>query len=126
MLTFPALSTGAVAQFPLPLSYTAPTEIIRFIDGTDQRFPSRGKTFRGWHVQLAFVNEDEIYQIESFFEALGGQYALFSFPDPYSGQVVPNCLLGEGALITDYLATDLSSSTFWVVETNGMLVDTNV
>ncbi len=126
MLTFPALSTGAVAQYPLPLSYTLPAEIIRFVDGTDQRFLSRGNVFRSWHVQLSFVNEDEIRQIETFFEALGGQYAPFSFPDPYSGQVVPNCLFGESALVTDYVATDLTSSSFWVMETNGLLVDANV
>jgi phage-related protein len=119
MLTFPLLSTGAVAQYPLPLSYTSPVEIIRFIDGTDQRFLSRAKSLRTWQVKLSFVNEDEISQLETFFETLGGQYSLFAFPDPYSGQLVPNCVMGETALVTDYLATDLSSSTFWVVETNG-------
>lgn len=119
MLTFPLLSTGAVAQYPLPLSYTSPVEIIRFIDGTDQRFASRGGALRSWHIQLSFINEDEIHQIETFFETMGGQYSLFAFPDPYSGQIVPNCVMGESALVTDYLATDLSSASFWVVETNG-------
>jgi hypothetical protein len=126
MLTFPALSTGAVAQYPLPLSYTSPVEIIRFIDGTDQRFMARGKSLRSWHVQLSFLNEDEIHQLENFFESLRGQYSLFYFPDPYSGLTVPNCVIGESTLVTDYLATDLSSSSFWVVETNGFLVARNV
>ncbi len=119
MLTFPTLSTGAVAQYPLPVSYTSPVEIVRFIDGTDQRYLSRGQTLRSWHVQLSFVNEDEIRQIERFFESLQGQYALFAFPDPYSGQIVLNCVMGQSALVTDYLATDLASANFWVVETNG-------
>jgi len=119
MLTFPSLSSGAVAQYPLPLSYTSPVEIIRFVDGTDQRFLSRGASLRSWQIKLSFVNEDEISQLENFFESLGGQYSLFAFPDPYSGTIVPNCVMGETALVTDYLATDLSSSTLWVVETNG-------
>lgn len=119
MPTFPSLSTGAVAQYPLPVSYTSPVQVIRFIDGTDQRYLARGKTLRSWHVQLAFITEDEIHQLEDFFESLGGQYSLFSFPDPYSGQIVPNCVLGESALTTDYLAVNLSSSSLWVVETNG-------
>jgi hypothetical protein len=119
MLTFPTLSTGAVAQYPLPISYTSPVEIIRFIDGTDQRFVSRGRSLRSWHVQLSFVNDDEIAQLEDFFGALGGQYSQFAFPDPYSGQLVPNCVMGDSALVTDYLATDLASASLWVVETNG-------
>lgn len=119
MLSFPLLNTGAVAQYPLPLSYTLPVEVIRFIDGTDQRFVARGKALRSWHVQFSFLSEDEINRLETFFESMGGQYSMFSFPDPYSGQIVPNCVLGEATLITDYVATDLSSSSVWVVETNG-------
>ncbi len=119
MLQFPTLSTGAVAQYPLPVSYTLPVEIIRFIDGTDQRFMGRGKTLRAWHVQLQYLNDAEAYLVEQFFEALGGQYSMFAFPDPYSGTTVPNCVMGETTLITDYLATDLSSASFWVMETNG-------
>jgi hypothetical protein len=119
MLTFPALGTGAVAQYPLPISYTSPVEIIRFIDGTDQRFMARGKMLRTWHIQLSFLNEDEISQMEQFFESLEGQYSPFAFPDPYSGQTVPNCRMGESSLVTDYLSEDLSSLTFWVVESNG-------
>ncbi len=119
MATFPSLSTGAVAQYPLPVSSTSPVRVIRFIDGADQRFLARGRALRSWHIQLSFVNDDEIHQIQDFFEALGGQYSKFLFPDPYSGQFVPNCVLGESSLATDYLATDLSSTSFWVVETNG-------
>ena len=119
MLTFPLLGSGAVAQYPLPLSYTTPVEIIRFIDGTDQRFVARGKTLRTWRIESSFLNEDEIYQLELFFESVEGQYSLFSFPDPYSSELVPNCRLGENSLTTDYVGVDLASASLWVVETNG-------
>lgn len=119
MLTFPFLSTDAVAQYPLPLSYTSPVEVIRFIDGADQRFPRRASILRSWHVQLSLINDSETYQIEQFFEALAGQYSAFMFPDPYSGEIIPNCRLGDSSLVTDYLATDLSSTSLWVVETHG-------
>jgi hypothetical protein len=119
MLTFPMLSTGAVAQYPLPVTYTLPVETIRFIDGTDQRFMSRGKVLRTWHIQLTALNENEIQNIEDFFDSLEGQYSLFVFPDPYSGQSVPNCRMGQSSLVTDYLAVGLASSDLWVVETNG-------
>ena len=117
MPTFPVLSTGAVAQYPLPISFTSPVEVIRFIDGADQRFIARGKTLRSWHVQLSFLNEDELRQIEMFFESLEGQYSVFSFTDPYSGETVPNCRMGQTSLATDYLATDLTSTSIWVLET---------
>lgn len=119
MLTFPSLNSGAVAQYPLPVSYASPVEIIRFIDGLDQRFMARGKTLRTWHVQLSFLNADEMNQIETFFESLEGQYSIFAFPDPYSQQTVPNCRMGDASFASDYLADDLTSSSFWVVETNG-------
>jgi hypothetical protein len=119
MLTFPSLNSGAVAQYPLPVSYTSPVLVIRFIDGADQRFVARGKTLRSWHVQLSFLNEDETSQIEKFFELLGGQNESFAFPDPYSGQLVPNCRMGEISLFSDYLAVDLASASCWVVEFNG-------
>ncbi len=118
MLTFPSLDTGAVAQYPLPVSYTTPVEIIRFIDGSDQRFITRGKTLRSWHVDLSSLNENEINQLEQFFESLGGQYSVFAFPDPYSGQTVLNCRIGESSLTTNYLAEDLCSTVFWVIECN--------
>jgi hypothetical protein len=119
MPTFPLLNTGAVAQYPLPLTYTWPVEVIRFIDGSDQRFLVRGKTLRSWHVQLSALREDEIFALEQFMEAVQGQYTLFNFPDPYSGETVPNCRLGSSDLSTEYLAPGLISSDFWVVETNG-------
>lgn len=119
MLTFPRLNSGAVAQYPLPVSYSSPTQVVRFIDGLDQRFAARGKTLRSWHVQLSNLSDSEIGQIETFFASLSGQYSLFAFPDPYSGSTVPNCRMGESSLTTDYLASDLSSVSLWVVETNG-------
>lgn len=119
MLTFPVLNSGAVAQYPMPISYVSPVETIRFIDGTDQRFVTRGMTLRTWRIELSFLNEDEINSLEQFFEALSGQYQMFAFPDPYSGTTVANCRLGENSLATDYLATDLGSASLWVVETNG-------
>jgi hypothetical protein len=119
MLTFPSLNTGAVAQYPLPVTFAWPVEVIRFIDGSDQRFLTRGNTLRAWHVQLSALSEDEIFAVEQFMEALQGQYSLFNFPDPYSGQPVANCRLGSNTLATEYLGVGLTATDFWVVETNG-------
>lgn len=119
MLTFPTLSTGAVAQYPLPLSVSSPAQTIRFIDGADQRFRTRAGGLRTWRITLEFLNEDEIYQLEAFFESVQGQYSSFLFPDPYTGQLVPNCRMGEWSLTTDYLAVDLGAASLWVIESHG-------
>jgi hypothetical protein len=50
MATFPVLSSGAVMQYPASLALGRPAQVIRFIDGTDQRFIARGKELRRWQI----------------------------------------------------------------------------
>ena len=119
MATFPKLSSGAIAQYPLPITYRGSAEVISFIDGSDQRFITRGKMLRAWEVELSLLNESEIQQVEVFFRALDGQYERFDFPDPYSGSTVVNCRLGAADLVSTYAEVDISASSFWVIETNG-------
>jgi hypothetical protein len=119
MATFPLLSSGAVAQYPLPLTYQSATQVIPFIDGLDQRFCRQAGALRAWNVKLSLLSETETQQVEGFFQTLDGQYSTFDFPDPYSGFTVPNCRLGAADLITTYTDVDIASTSFWVIETNG-------
>lgn len=119
MATFPLLSTGAVSQYPLPAMLGQPVQVIRFLDGLDQRFLLQGRSFRRWQIRLDLLNEAELQQIESFFEAQSGDYSTFTFPDPFTGAAVTNCRIGEPLLSTDYSSFDAGSTSFWVVETNG-------
>jgi hypothetical protein len=118
-MQFPTLSSGAVIQFGSPAGVVWPAQVIRFLDGTDQRFLASGRTLRRWLVNLHLLNESEIAGIEGFFEAMSGEYSLFTFPDPISGVGVPNCRLGAPELISEYQSTDVSATSLWVVETNG-------
>jgi hypothetical protein len=118
MATFPVLSSGAVMQYPASLALSRPAQVIRFIDGTDQRFIARGKEFRRWQIKLDLLNELEIEQVEAFFQAQAGEYSTFDFPDPFSGTSIPNCRLGGPGLPIDYEGVDVSSTSFWVIETN--------
>ncbi len=119
MADFPLLSTGAITQYPLGVSVGQPTQVIRFLDGSDQRYRGRGRMLRRWHIKLSLLNETEVQQLEAFFISQLGDYMPFSFPDPVSGTSVPNCRFGDAAMLSEYLATDVEATAFWVVETNG-------
>ncbi len=119
MATFPILNSGAVAQYPINLVLSQSVQVLRFLDGSDQRFLNQGRQYRRWQITLNLLNESEINQIQFFFVAQQGEYSLFDFPDPISNQVIPNCRLGAAGLVTDLIGVDNSSSTLWVVETNG-------
>jgi hypothetical protein len=119
MANFPLLSTAAVTQYPAPLTTGQAAKIIRFMDGSDQRYLTQGRSFRQWRIDLSLLNESEVQQIEQFFLTQQGDYSTFVFPDPFSGANVPNCRLGAPELTTNYLGPDAGSTSFWVIETNG-------
>jgi hypothetical protein len=119
MATFPRLNTGAVSQYPTTLTVGQGVAIIRFIDGSDQRFLNQGRQYRRWKVDLTLLNDQEIHQLEQFFVSQQGEYSAFVFPDPISGTDVLNCRIGEPELGTVCTGTDVNSSTMWIIETNG-------
>jgi hypothetical protein len=118
-MTFPLLSSGAVIQYGSPVGFVWPAQVIRFLDGTDQRFLTCGNVFRRWAVDLRLLNESEIAALETFFNTMSGEYSTFTFPDPISGTNVPNCRIGAPELISDYQDVDIAATSLWVVETNG-------
>lgn len=93
--------------------------MIRFMDGSDQRYLTQKQSLRQWQIRLDLLNEAEIQQVEEFFGSIQGDYTLFVFPDPVSGAPVPNCRLGAPGLSTQYLAVDNTTAEFWVMETHG-------
>lgn len=119
MANFPTLNSGAVAQYPLLLGASQNTALIRFLDGSDQRFLTAGKQFRSWEIRLSMLTDSEMAQIESFFTSQQGQYSPFTFPDPISTTLVPNCVIGSSELVTAYENTESGSASLWVIETNG-------
>jgi len=116
---FPSLSSGAVAQYPASMTTGQNAQIIRFLDGLDQRYLQQGRTFRSWQIKLNLLNDAEIAQLEAFFVAQKGDYLPFSFPDPFSGAVVANCRLASAGIASQYLGVDSGAISLWVIETNG-------
>ncbi len=119
MATFPLLASGATTQYPTPRATGQGAQAIRFLDGSDQRYLTQGRTFRQWQIQLDLLNETEIQQVETFFAEQSGDYSIFIFPDPFSGANIPNCRIGAPGLVTEYVGVDMSSTSFWVIETDG-------
>ncbi len=119
MMQFPTLTSGAVMQYGTPVGSVWPAQVIRFLDGTDQRFLLNGTPLRRWLIDLRLLNESEIAALEAFFSALSGEYLTFSFPDPFSGTSVPNCRIGAPEFISEYQGVDIATTSMWVVETNG-------
>lgn len=119
MSTFPVLDSGAVMQYPAPVITAQGVGVIRFLDGSDQRYLTQGRTFRTWKVDLNLLNEDELAAVEAFFEQQTGDYGSFTFVDPFSATDVPNCRFAHPALETTYDDVDNGSTVLWVIETNG-------
>jgi hypothetical protein len=119
MANFPSLSTGAVTQYPAALVIGQSAQVIRFLDGSDQRFLTQRRQYRRWQIRLDLLNENELQEVELFFDAQSGNYSTFSFPDPFTGSTVPNCRIGDSALVTAYTGVNAGSTSLWVIETNG-------
>jgi len=110
MATFPRLKTGAVAQYPLTRRLRVQNQIVRFLDGTDQRYRDSAGRRLEWHIQLSLLDPAEMADIERFFEEAQGAFGSFSFADPWDGQVYGNCSIADDVLQTMTLA-ELSGTT---------------
>jgi Conserved hypothetical protein 2217 (DUF2460) len=88
---FPALRTGAVAQYPFERSKRFLTAVYEFVDGSEQRFPLFGGALRQWVVRLEQLDEMELFRLEQFFVEHAGASGHFSFVDPWDGIEYPNC-----------------------------------
>ena len=98
MPIFPILSTGAVAQYPLRRSRSYSTQVVRFVDGSEQRSRIFAQPLHTWHVRLELLSDTELTAIDDFFVQLEGGSGTFEFTDPLDGTVYPNCSLRNDQL----------------------------
>lgn len=102
MASFPALKTGAVAQYGSDRSRQFATQVLRFLDGSEQRFPGYGTSLLQWVIRLDLLDEAELTNLELFFEDEGGRSGTFSFTDPWDGTVYPSCSFGSDDLALEF------------------------
>ncbi len=119
MSTFPTLSTGAVVQNPLGSTYQTGTEVIRFLDGLDQRCLTMSGPLQMWTIKLNQLTDQELATLEQFFLDSEADYGTFSFTDPGSGSVFPTCRLQTPTLATTYQGFEKGATEVVVVEVRG-------
>jgi uncharacterized protein (TIGR02217 family) len=91
MADFPLLKTKAVTQYPSSRSLEFSTGVLRFVDGSEQRYRQMRQPVRRWMLRLGDVSEEELYAIQAFFESRQGQTGSFAFTDPWDGTEYPDC-----------------------------------
>jgi hypothetical protein len=114
--TFPALKTGAVAQYGSSRTRRFSTQVFRFLDGSEQRFQEYGAPLRRWTIRLSLLDEAELTELESFFEAQGGRAGTFAFPDPWDGTVYADCSFDDDQLALQYAGPARGTASVTVKE----------
>ncbi len=102
MANFPALKTGAVAQYPADRTRQFSTQVYRFLDGSEQRFPGYGAALRQWTIRLDLLDEAELSNLQVFFLSEEGRAGSFTFTDPWDGAVYSNCSFGSDTLAMQF------------------------
>ena len=110
MNDFPTLNTGAVSQYPSRKAIQFQTSIVRFLDGSEQRYREFARPIRRWIISLEKLEESELHSLREFFRGREGAAQSFSFVDPWDGTSYPDCTL-EGDSMTDQVAGDLKGRT---------------
>jgi len=116
MATFPILKTGAVAQYPVTRTLQFSTKILRFVDGTEQRFREFKRPLRRWVIRLDLLDEGELAAVEDFFQSQQGRAGSFSFTDPWDGTPYPNCSLDHDGMDAYLQGPDRGRATLIVRE----------
>ncbi len=115
MATFPKLKTGAVAQYPLARRAQFQNQIVRFLDGTDQRYRDSAGARLEWEIELSRLDDSEMAAVEEFFRANQGAFGRFEFIDPWDGQVYDNCSIADDVLQLATLAETGGNTRLTVV-----------
>jgi hypothetical protein len=78
------------------------TQVLRFLDGSEQRFAGFSTPLRRWLIRLELLDEIELATLEEFFVAQAGRAGTFSFTDPWDGIVYANCSFESDGMTADY------------------------
>lgn len=97
-MNFPRLKTGVVVQYPARKRVEYRTEVLRFIDGSEQRYRQASGPLRGWRMSFRGIDEQEASALSNFFEVVHGGYGNFAFEDPWEGASHQECSLGRDEL----------------------------
>jgi phage-related protein len=98
MASFPTLKTSAVAQYPATKVVAFQNQVVRFVDGTEQRYRDSAGPLHHWLIRLNELDETEMATLEQFLESNQGSFGSFSFTDPWDNQTYSNCSFVDDAI----------------------------
>ncbi|MFB3829030.1 MAG: DUF2460 domain-containing protein [Bryobacteraceae bacterium] len=93
MAAFPKLKTDAVSQYPAGRELRFANQVVRFVDGAEQRYRDFASGLRRWAIRLDLLDESELAALERFFVESQGAFGSFAFTDPWDGTEYPDCSL---------------------------------
>lgn len=117
MATFPKLKTESVMQYPGGKALRFASQVVRFMDGSEQRYREAAAPLRRWIIRLDLLDEGELAAIEEFFLANQGTFGSFAFTDPWDGVEYPDCSL-EGDVFEFWLDGEMRGRTSLAVVEN--------
>ncbi len=98
MSDFPTLKTGAKWQYPTTKLIEFQTTVLKFVDGSEQRYRETQGPLRQWNAVLHLLDEEELQRLEVLFEANQGAYGRFTFEDPWNETESVNCSFADDQL----------------------------
>jgi uncharacterized protein (TIGR02217 family) len=116
MAEFPRLKTAAVAQYPATRTESFRNQVLRFLDGSEQRYRNSKGALRRWEIRLELLDDSELAAMESFFAARQGRFESFAFTDPWDGTTYPDCSLANDEMETAVAAEMRGATALTVVE----------
>ena len=116
MATFPKLKTNAVAQYPATKQVQFRNQVVRFLDGREQRYRDSATPLHQWTIRLTELDESEMAKVEQFFGDNLGRLGSFTFTDPWDGKQYSNCSLAGDELQLTWLEEMRGKTSLTVVE----------
>jgi len=117
MSAFPSLKTGAVLQYPAQKEVRFATEVVQFIDGSEQRFRQYQTPLHRWMIRLELLDQGELQVLREFFRTQAGGAESFAFTDPWDGTIYANCSI-EGEEMVQQLVDEMKGKTSLTVRQN--------
>lgn len=117
MSDFPKLKTGAILQYPAQKQVRFATEVLRFVDGSEQRFREYQAPLRRWVIRLDLLDQSELQLLREFFRAQAGAAASFAFTDPWDGTQYVNCSIEEEEM-AEQLVDEMKGKTSLTLREN--------
>lgn len=93
-MLFPKLKTGVLLQYGSSEGRRHATRVLRFIDGSEQRYRVNGNGRKRWVLRYSQLDEGELSALDDFLRSAQGTAQEFGFEDPDSGMLHGRCRLG--------------------------------